>query len=323
MISIWPVITIWSVIAMVAFTLLPIDRASASTADDLAAATAAIDELAERFFAAQREAAAIERDIAAIEQRQTSIAEAARDARRHARAEALALYQGAGSGGSVSSLLGGRDVMDTARRSTLLRVAGENSRGALDRYAALTREGRDALADLEARRAHQAEVVAGLAQDEQALQARLADLQARYQQEQRAAAEAEAAAALAARAAEPATTDGTSPDNGGTSTTNPPRPDPIDPPPPPEPGVHPHHDDPFLSCVRQRESRGVYTAVNPAGYYGAYQFASSTWDATAAHAGRPALIGVRPDRASPWDQDDLAWVLYQWQGMAPWGGGCG
>ena len=58
------------------------------------------------------------------------------------------------------------------------------------------------------------------------------------------------------------------------------------------------------------------------GYYGAYQFSQPTWDVTANHAGSPRLIGVRPDQASPWDQDQLAWVLHQWQGNAPWGGLC-
>ena len=59
-----------------------------------------------------------------------------------------------------------------------------------------------------------------------------------------------------------------------------------------------------------------------AGYYGAYQFSQPTWDVAASHAGMPQLIGVRPDTASPWDQDQLAWVLYQWQGSGPWGGLC-
>jgi hypothetical protein len=67
----------------------------------------------------------------------------------------------------------------------------------------------------------------------------------------------------------------------------------------------------------------VYTAVNPAGYYGAYQFAISTWDNTARYAGRPDLVGVRPDRAAPGDQDAMATALYRWQGSAPWGGACG
>ena len=102
---------------------------------------------------------------------------------------------------------------------------------------------------------------------------------------------------------------------------NPPAPVPVPPPPPPS-GVNPHHDDPFLVCTRTRESSGVYTAVNAGGYYGAYQFSQPTWDVTASHAGMPQLIGVRPDAASPWDQDQLAWVLHEWQGNGPWGGLC-
>jgi hypothetical protein len=86
--------------------------------------------------------------------------------------------------------------------------------------------------------------------------------------------------------------------------------------------MNPHHDDPFLVCTRTRESSGDYTAVNLGGYYGAYQFSQPTWDVTANHAGSPQLIGVRPDLASPWDQDQLAWVLHQWQGNGPWGGLC-
>ena len=89
------------------------------------------------------------------------------------------------------------------------------------------------------------------------------------------------------------------------------------------PGDSPHHDDPFLSCVRQRESGGNYGAVNPAGpYLGAYQFLAATWNVTASHAGRSDLVGVPPNVASPYDQDEMAWALYQWQGKGPWGGGC-
>ena len=91
----------------------------------------------------------------------------------------------------------------------------------------------------------------------------------------------------------------------------------------PSPGVNPHHDDPFLVCTRERESGGNYGAVNPAGpYLGAYQFLQATWDSTANHAGRTSLIGVPPNTASEYDQDDIAWDLYQWQGTAPWGGNC-
>jgi hypothetical protein len=79
----------------------------------------------------------------------------------------------------------------------------------------------------------------------------------------------------------------------------------------------------FLSCVRQRESRGNYSVVNPAGpWYGAYQFLASTWNVTAQHAGRLDLVGVIPSQASPADQDAMALALYQWQGTGPWGGSC-
>ena len=91
----------------------------------------------------------------------------------------------------------------------------------------------------------------------------------------------------------------------------------------PTPGVHPHHDEPFLVCTRTREASGNYAAVNPAGpYLGAYQFLQSTWNSVANHTGRTTLIGVPPNLASPFDQDDLAWAMYQWQGAGPWGGLC-
>jgi hypothetical protein len=109
-----------------------------------------------------------------------------------------------------------------------------------------------------------------------------------------------------------------------TTTTVPP---PTTPTAPPNyvgtPGTSPHHNDPFLTCVRLRESGGNYSAVNPAGpYLGAYQFLQSTWNLTATHAGRSDLVGVPANTATPYDQDEMAWALYQWQGMAPWGGHC-
>ena len=86
--------------------------------------------------------------------------------------------------------------------------------------------------------------------------------------------------------------------------------------------VSPHHDDPFLVCTRARESAGDYRVVSSSGYYGAYQFAPTTWNAAASHAGRLDLVGVLPSVASEYDQDELAWALYQWQGNSPWGGRC-
>jgi prefoldin subunit 5 len=90
------------------------------------------------------------------------------------------------------------------------------------------------------------------------------------------------------------------------------------------PGVHPQHDDPFLVCTRNRESGGNYGAYNASGpYMGAYQFLQSTWNSTANGAGRPELIGVPPHTATQYDQDDMAWALYQRSGSGPWGGNCG
>ena len=84
-----------------------------------------------------------------------------------------------------------------------------------------------------------------------------------------------------------------------------------------------HHNDPFLVCTRGIESKGNYQAYNPSGpYYGAYQFTQSTWDSTANHAGRGELVGVDPRNASEYDQDDMAWTLYQWKGKGPWNGRC-
>jgi hypothetical protein len=92
----------------------------------------------------------------------------------------------------------------------------------------------------------------------------------------------------------------------------------------PSGSTSPHHDDPFLTCVRSRESGGSYTAESPDGlYHGAYQFAQPTWDSTAQHVGRNDLVGVDAATVAPATQDDMAWALYQWQGPSPWAGsGC-
>jgi hypothetical protein len=84
------------------------------------------------------------------------------------------------------------------------------------------------------------------------------------------------------------------------------------------------NDGDFLSCVRQRESRGDYSVHNTegSGAAGAYQFMPGTWNAVADGAGRSDLVGVDPAAASPEDQDAMANQLYATQGAAPWGGGC-
>ena len=83
-------------------------------------------------------------------------------------------------------------------------------------------------------------------------------------------------------------------------------------------------DAAFLSCVRWRESRGDYTAVDPSGQFmGAYQIYQGGWDSVSASIGRHDLVGVAPNHASPADQDLVAAAMLARNGRAPWGGACG
>jgi septal ring factor EnvC (AmiA/AmiB activator) len=75
----------------------------------------------------------------------------------------------------------------------------------------------------------------------------------------------------------------------------------------------------FLQCVIQHESGGDYQIVSPTGQYmGAFQFSQPTWNEAARLAGRPTLIGVPPNQASPADQDALAVALYSADGGSAW-----
>ncbi len=67
-------------------------------------------------------------------------------------------------------------------------------------------------------------------------------------------------------------------------------------------------DDPWAG-VRRCESHNNYSINTGNGFYGAYQFTISTWDWVSQKIGRTDLIGVRPDLASPSDQDLLAQAL--------------
>lgn len=82
---------------------------------------------------------------------------------------------------------------------------------------------------------------------------------------------------------------------------------------------------PFLVCTRRHESdtAGGYQAVSPSGAFrGAYQFHQATWDTVAGWVGRPDLVGVPADLASPADQDLLAFELYRREGNRHWEGRC-
>lgn len=59
----------------------------------------------------------------------------------------------------------------------------------------------------------------------------------------------------------------------------------------------------LLYALRICEASGNYQRNSDNGFYGAYQFMVSTWNRVAPKVGRPDLVGVRPDQASPADQD--------------------
>jgi Transglycosylase-like domain len=65
-----------------------------------------------------------------------------------------------------------------------------------------------------------------------------------------------------------------------------------------------------LSCIAQCESGGNYSTNTGNGYYGAYQFSQSTWNAVGGS-------GV-PSDAPPEEQDMRAQMLYERQGSSPW-----
>ena len=71
-------------------------------------------------------------------------------------------------------------------------------------------------------------------------------------------------------------------------------------------------------ALRECESRQNYQALNPTGQYrGAYQFSVRTWDWLAG-THYPELVGVDPAKASPADQDRMAYQLYEINGWNPW-----
>lgn len=81
--------------------------------------------------------------------------------------------------------------------------------------------------------------------------------------------------------------------------------------------------DAFFECIRYRESRGDYTAVNPTGtFMGAYQIYQGGWDTFAARINRHDLVGTPPHTALPADQDAVALAMYNELGKKPWGGAC-
>jgi peptidoglycan hydrolase CwlO-like protein len=288
-----------------------------ASADDprarLDGARAALDEAADGFFALQTEVRNLDTRIDALEQQLADAQRRSAAARDEATARALQIYK---SAGTPFEHVIADDAIDAARRVELIDRANASSAAAFDELAAVIDEIEHRKAELEAEREARADTLSELAERRRELEERVEAARVAYLDAARAPATTTTSAAAAPR---PQAAPGPTPTTGAPSEA-------IDlartVDAAPVAGAHPQHDHPFLVCTRQRESGGDYTVVSAAGYYGAYQFARSTWDATAVHAGRPELIGVAPNRSSEHDQDDMAWSLFRWQGKEPWGDRC-
>ena len=254
------------------------------------------------------------------------------DAKQHADTTAVAAAQHARSRSTrarapTSARCSRRgSALDSVRRAELLDRANAESERVIDEFTRRPRRSAQQRASLEAATHRAGRARRRSCGDEQAqLQAQLAALQGAGPTGSGRRGTAAAAKAAASRPkATPAAPKAAHEDPRASEE---PGPSPPSPAAVPAPAVErrggSHHDDPFLVCTRARESHGNYGVVSASGkYYGAYQFAPTTWDITASHAGRVDLVGVRPNQAGVSDQDELAWALYQWQGKGPWGGRC-
>jgi peptidoglycan hydrolase CwlO-like protein len=300
---------------MFALVSLPGVAHAQSTHDRLAETRKEIDATAQRWFDAQSNAQVLDARIGQLEHDIASADARVASAREVATARALLMYKGASL--EYASVFGST-VIESARRAELIDRANAHNEAAINELTTSLAELRAQRRDLVATRARQEKALHAVASQRDALDAQLASLQEQAARENQAGARAPSRRVRSIRsvpvAAAAATAAPTGPVRRAPASAS---------FVPPTGGVSPHHNDPFLVCTRARESGGNYGIVSSGGsYYGAYQFLPSTWNATAAHAGRIALVGVLPSRASMYDQDEMAWVLYQWQGKGPWGGRC-
>jgi peptidoglycan hydrolase CwlO-like protein len=300
--------------------------ANAQTTSNASDLRAQADALSSKYFAALERVKSLDDDIARSQETVDAYLARARQARAAARARALVAYTSSGT--QLATFVDGQDSLDAARRAHLIDRVNAHDQNVYDRLHKATRALRKQQRELRATRQAQNDALDDLKAQGAVIDSKLAQAEA---QEQAQAAAAQAATTTTTTADPTTTTPPDAPAAAATSTstttttTTPPAPS--TPAPPPDysgtPGVSSHHDDPFLTCVRKRESGGNYGAVNAAGpYLGAYQFLQSTWNVTATHASRSDLVGVAANVATAYDQDEMAWALYQWQGKGPWGGSC-
>jgi hypothetical protein len=297
---------------MMAIALLAagIPGAAAQTTDpSVAQVQAEVDTINSKYFGALAEFTAADIAVRDNEAAVADLRARAAPAKAVARERALLAYKSSGAG--LAAIVAGHDTLDAAKRVHLIDEVNKRDHSAYKSFRSTAKDLKAKQAALRDARTRQEQSLAAVKAQAAALDAKLAQAQARDRASAAAAAAADAQRRTTVAAA-------------ATTTTAAP---PAAPTPPPNyggtPGTSPHHDDPFLACVRTRESGGNYSAVNPAGpYLGAYQFFQATWNGAAAHAGRMDLVGVPVNVATPYDQDEVAWSLYQWQGAGPWGGHC-
>jgi peptidoglycan hydrolase CwlO-like protein len=302
-----------AVAGIVALVWLPSTAHAQTTQSRIDTMNASVEAAAQRWFDAQAHAQQIAAGIKQVEAQLRDAAALVARVRVVATARAIDIYKGA----SVSySGLFGTTAIDSARREQLINSANAESENALNALATAVDTLNGRRRDLLAQQAAEQKTLQEIAGERANLDNQLASLRA--QLSRAAARRAEVVAVHVAGQYAPPTAP-------TVATVRVPAPAVV-------PvsaasvassgGEYPHHDDPFLVCTRTRESSNNYAAVSPSGYYGAYQFLPSTWDVAAIRGGRSDLVGVLPSQASEYDQDELAWTLYLWQGKTPWGGRC-
>jgi hypothetical protein len=259
----------------------------------VAAAQARADQAANAYLEALIRSQELDAEIVGLEQEVARLDQHISSLRDRARGRAVEAYKRSST--PVVALGENSNAMDSARRTVLLDLVNARDNDAAQELGDARDDRRARQQELRAVQQEHADVLNRLKQDEQRLNAELV-------------------VAQNARRASAAPPDAAAPpvDRVAPSADYAPR-----------AGEHPQHNHPFLVCTRDIESGGNYRAYNASGpYLGAYQFLQSTWNSTANHAGRGELVGVDPRDASEYDQDDMAWTLYQWKGKGPWNGRC-
>jgi peptidoglycan hydrolase CwlO-like protein len=299
-----------AVAGIVALVWLPSTAHAQTTQSRIDAANASVEATAQRWFDAQAQSQQIAMSINQVEGQLREARTLVAKVRVVATARAIDVYKGAAD--SYTGVFG-TTAIDSARREQLINSANSKSEDALTALTQAVDTLNARRHDLLAQQAAQRKTLQEIAGERATLDNQLASLRAQLS---RTSVTRTVSVRVASQYAPP-----TSPSISTVRVVSPTI-EPVSSATSTSSGVYPHHDDPFLVCTRMRESTNNYAAVSPAGYYGAYQFLPSTWDVTAIRAGRNDLVGVLPSHASEYDQDELAWTLYLWQGKTPWGGRC-